>query len=900
MKTRLYLAVLCLFTLGSSFSQAINEGFANVAGLTAAGWNQQNLSTPIGSNPNWVQGSSAVFPENSAPVDSYIASNFNAVAGAATISNWLFTPTLNLSNGASISFFTRSIGSIYPDNLQVRMSTNGSSTNVGATNTSVGDFSNLLLEVNPALTAAGYPSTWTQYTISVSGLAAPTSGRIAFRYYVPNGGPNGVNSDFIGIDDFVYTPVQPCNFTATASANNAMGGAPNGTVTLSVANGTAPYTYVWSSGQVTQNLSGLAPGTYSVTVTDAAGCTASASANVLNLAGPTVLPNSNVVSSYQVVNGGFTPQWVCPNQTLQTDGGIMKIYLESGATMITGGGIDTVYAKTGSTITMTGGIHVIYHEPGVTLNMNGGIPTLFPCSSLIFDYSLAPANGCAPMMNCNLSVALAVSNPIGGGNNGSINTTVSNGTFPFTYSWSGGQTSANLNNLSPGGYQVIVSDANGCLDTAAATLVNLAGPTVLPNSNVVSSYQVVNGGFTPQWVCQNDTLYTDGGIMKIYLESGATMITGGGIDTVYAKTGATIVMSGGIHVIYHEPGVNLVMNGGIPTLFPCPSLVFNYTQAPANGCVPVPVCNLSSTATTTNIDCHGAASGSATANVLGGAAPLTYVWSNGATTPTVSNLPAGTYTVTITDANGCTINQTVTITQASVLNPLTFSTNNLCAGENNGSIDLTVAGGTPPYTYSWSNGSTSEDISNLAAGVYTVTVNDGAGCTASTNVNITQPAAVSITTSSTDEMVGMDGTATATVSGGTPNYTYYWMPGGQTTASIGGLAAGIYTVVVLDANGCGDTLEVVVGSQVSLNETGLANALLYPNPSNGKVYLSFENGGVKEGVIEVYSMDGKRMLVQTLKDDSQYELSLKDWASGMYRVSIKSNLGTAVWSLVKQ
>jgi len=900
MKTRLFLAALCLFTLGSTFSQAINEGFANVAGLTAAGWNQQNLSTPIGSNPNWVQGSSAVFPQNSAPVDSYIASNNNAVAGAATISNWLITPTLNLSNGDIITFYTRSTGSIYPDNLQVRMSTNGSSTNVGATNTSVGDFSNLLLEVNPALTAAGYPSTWTQYTITVSGLAAPTSGRIAFRYYVPNGGPNGLNSDFIGIDDFVYTPVQSCNLTATASANNAMGGAPNGTVTLSLANGTAPYTYLWSSGQVTQNLSGLAPGTYSVTVTDAAGCTASASANVLNLAGPTVLPNSNEVSSYQVVNGGFTPQWVCPNQTLQTDGGIMKIYLESGATMITGGGIDTVYAKTGSTITMTGGIHVIYHEPGVTLNMNGGIPTLFPCSSLIFDYSLAPANGCAPMMNCNLSVALAVSNPIGGGNNGSINTTVSNGTFPFTYSWSGGQTSANLNNLSPGGYQVIVSDANGCLDTAAATLVNLAGPTVLPNSNVVSSYQVVNGGFTPQWVCQNDTLYTDGGIMNIYLEAGATMITGGGVDTVYAKTGSTIIMNGGIHRIYHEPGVNLVMNGGIPYLYPCPSLVFNYSQAPANGCVPVPLCNLSSSATTTNIDCNGANSGSATTNVVGGVAPLTYAWSNGATTPSVSNLPAGTYTVTITDANGCTVTQTVTITEATALSLATSPINNLCAGQNNGSIDLTVAGGAAPYLYNWSNGSASEDISNLAAGVYTITVIDGAGCTASTTVNITQPTAVTVTASSTDEMMGMDGTATATVSGGTPNYTYYWMPGGQTTASISGLAAGTYTVMVLDANGCGDTLEVVVGSQVSLNETGLANAVLYPNPTNEKVYLSFGFAGIKEGLIEVYSLDGKCMLVQALNDLSEQEISLGDLAVGMYRIKVISNQKIAQWSVVKQ
>ena len=122
-------------------------------------------------------------------------------------------------------------------------------------------------------------------------------------------------------------------------------------------------------------------------IMDAAGCQAAATACLTNLTGPILYANSNPVSTFSVVNGGFTPQWVCANQTLQTDGGIMKIYLESGATMITGGGIDTVYAKTGSTITMTGGIHVIYHEPGVTLNMNGGIPTLYPCPSLVFDYS---------------------------------------------------------------------------------------------------------------------------------------------------------------------------------------------------------------------------------------------------------------------------------------------------------------------------------------------------------------------------------------------------------------------------------------------------------------------------------------------------------------------------------
>jgi len=513
----------------------------------------------------------------------------------------------------------------------------------------------------------------------------------------------------------------------TTAVNNAMGGGPNGTINLSVNGGTPPYTYVWSNGQTTQNATMLPPGCYTVVVTDAAGCQASATSCVTNSLGPILYSNSNPVSTFSVVNGGFTPQWVCANQTLQTDGGIMKIYLEPGATMITGGGIDTVYAKTGSTITMTGGIHVIYHEPGVTLNMNGGIPTLYPCASLVFDYSQAPANGCAPVLTCNLSVSLGVSNSIGGGNNGAISTTVSNGTFPFTYAWSGGQTAANLSSLSPGAYSVIVTDANGCMDTAAANIINLAGPTVLSNSNVVSSYQVVNGGFTPQWVCQNDTLYTDGGIMNIYLEAGATMITGGGIDSIFAKSGSTIIMTGGIHRIYHEPGVNLVMNGGIPYLYPCPSLVFNYNQAPANGCVPVPVCNLTASATASNVLCNGQASGTVTVTPVGGTAPFTYAWSPMATnTPILNNLAAGTYTVTVTDVNGCTSQTTVTITEPTPLVATSSATDELLGADGTASVN--VSGGTTPYTYNWTSGWTGATETGLVAGVYTVNITDANGC----------------------------------------------------------------------------------------------------------------------------------------------------------------------------
>jgi hypothetical protein len=668
---------------------------------------------------------------------------------------------------------------------------------------------------------------------------------------------------------------QPCNMMLTTAVNNAMGGGPNGTISLSVNGGTPPYSFVWSNGQTTQNATMLPPGCYTVVVSDAAGCQSTVTSCVQSLLGPILYSNSNPVSTFSVVNGGFTPQWVCPNQTLQTDGGIMKIYLESGATMITGGGIDTVYAKTGSTITMTGGIHVIYHEPGVTLNMNGGIPTLYPCSNLVFDYSLAPANGCAPVLTCNLSVSLGVGNPIGGGNNGSINTTVSNGTFPFTYAWSGGQTAANLSNLSPGAYSVIVTDANGCIDTAAATLVNLAGPTVLSNSNVVSSYQVVNGGFTPQWVCQNDTLYTDGGIMNIYLEAGATMITGGGIDSIFAKSGSTIIMNGGIHRIYHEPGVNLVMNGGIPYLYPCPSLVFNYSQAPANGCVPVPVCNMTAAATVSNVQCNGDATGTATVTPSGGTAPYSYVWPNlPGNTQAVNNLPSGTYTVTVTDANGCITTQNLTITQpvalvgnSSITNPI------LCAG-GMATVSLSATGGTAPYT----------GIGSLSqiAGTQTYTVTDANGCSSTTTVTITEPTALSITTTSTDEILGNDGTASVTTSGGTAPYSITWQPGGFTTAAISGLAAGLYAVTVTDANGCGVTMEEQVGSQVGMSLLNLETALsVYPNPSATTITVS-NSASIVFDQVGVYTSEGRLLFEFALGGNESRILDISSWSPGRY------------------
>lgn len=219
MKKQLHFSVLALLACTGSIglnAQAINENFSpNPQAIFSNGWAQQNLSTPVGTVPNWFNGNATVFAANSAPDSSYIGANYNAVAGANNISMWLFAPTRTFNNGDVISFYTRTVATpMYPDRLELRLSTNGSSVNAGATNTSVGDFTTLLLSVNPTLTTTGYPSVWTQYTATISGLSGPTSGRVAFRYFVTNGGPTGANSDYIGIDNFTYTPAGVPNVTA--------------------------------------------------------------------------------------------------------------------------------------------------------------------------------------------------------------------------------------------------------------------------------------------------------------------------------------------------------------------------------------------------------------------------------------------------------------------------------------------------------------------------------------------------------------------------------------------------------------------------------------------------------------------------------------------------------------
>ena len=198
------LAAATLFSLlpgvGASAQTLLSEGFNDITTLPGAGWVQTNNSAPLGAT-GWFQGNDVVFPAQSGAATSYIGANFNNASGAGTISDWLITPVLSLSNGETISFYTRTTDApTFADRLELRLSTAGTSSSVGSTATSVGDFTSLLLTVNPNLTTTGYPATFTQFTATITGLSGPATGRFAFRYFVTDAGPDGNNSDYIGID----------------------------------------------------------------------------------------------------------------------------------------------------------------------------------------------------------------------------------------------------------------------------------------------------------------------------------------------------------------------------------------------------------------------------------------------------------------------------------------------------------------------------------------------------------------------------------------------------------------------------------------------------------------------------------------------------------------------------
>ncbi|MBK8565196.1 MAG: T9SS type A sorting domain-containing protein [Saprospiraceae bacterium] len=225
---------------------------------------------------------------------------------------------------------------------------------------------------------------------------------------------------------------------------------------------------------------------------------------------------------------------------------------------------------------------------------------------------------------------------------------------------------------------------------------------------------------------------------------------------------------------------------------------------------------LTVTTSGTNVNCNGGNNGTATATATGGNGTYTFLWSNGATTQTIGNLVAGTYTVTVSAGTACTGTASRTVTAPALLAGTTVVTNT-SGGLNNGAINLTVSGGTPFYSFAWSNGRATEDISNLAPGTYTVTITDSKGCTATRSATVGSSSAppMTLSFSVTNASNGQNnGAINLTVSNGTAPFTYKWS-NNATTEDLANIAAGTYTVTVTSASSGTATGSATVGSNTS-------------------------------------------------------------------------------------
>ncbi len=406
----------------------------------------------------------------------------------------------------------------------------------------------------------------------------------------------------------------------------------------------------------------------------------------------------------------------------------------------------------------------------------------------------------------------------------------------ITYSWVGpsGFATSEINPCvtEPGTYTLIVTDtATGCINQATVGIVqDIEEPFVEinPVANITCNNQLLTiQSNTSAGVSYNWTT-TDGNIVSGSLTSSPTINTSG----TYTLT---------------VTGANGCSN----------SASILVTEADSN---------IQLTANSTNVDCNGSATGSASVTTAGGVAPYMYNWSNGETTETISGLSAGTYIVDVMDINGCLETAEIIITEPNALIVQIATTDETTTGASDGTASASVNGGTAPYTYLWSNGETSSSIDNLSLGVYELTVTDSNGCVSIEQTTILGvDCDLSIATESTNVLCFGDNTGSATVDfmGGTVPVTFEWS-NGATTQSISNLVAGTYTVTVSDNAGCFEVAEVVLTEpqEVDLeiiaqgdidceNEFGFVNIRV-----NGNDIITFSmlNAGITS--LTVFDQDG--------------------------------------------
>ena len=554
-----------------------------------------------------------------------------------------------------------------------------------------------------------------------------------------SGDPDDDNDGIPDVDD--DCPFVAYSISITAVTNLSCNGAGDGSIDLSISGGSSPFTYNWSGGAgSSQDPSSLAAGAYSVTATDNTGCTDTITATVTE---PTALGLTAVIIDVS-----------CGGEAL-SDGSI---------DLSVSGGISPYSYNWSNSTTVQDAANLLSGSYAVTVTDNNGCITNG-------SYSVnEPAALTTTITTTDASCS--------GSCDGSATAAASGGTTPYAYLWNDPdtQTVATSTGLCSGTYTVAAADANACISSANAAISEPAaiasntGPDQAicegANANLSGSVNVATGG---TWTTSGNGIFADDTLLTTTYTPGGLDVTSGTATLTLTTTGngscaatsdnmvLTINSAPTLTIITVDPSCSggtdgsatvSASDGITPYTYTWPNGATNaintglsagsYTvtvtdnnscKATVTGTITEPAA-ISVNITTTDVNCNGGTDGSATATVSGGVTPYVYNWSTTATTSSITSQPAGTHSLTVTDANGCGATNSVTITEPApiALDPSVSIVNATCFGYLDGSIDITVTGGSSPYSYLWNdpNSSITQDVASIGSGTYTVAVTDTA------------------------------------------------------------------------------------------------------------------------------------------------------------------------------